>query len=174
MEGGRLPGPAERAWHAERSDRACGSGGAATGCPRDARSPWFASPAGSFRALAPVRDAGGGGTTALYRFQGKPRDAVVDKETCRQGDLMKRFAVLAVAAIAVVGFFAQPAAAGNPHLKGRDAVAFTDNGLTLTATVAYAGLGNFDTEQRVTATGSPTATCTNPAGATQPPGQNPA
>jgi hypothetical protein len=87
---------------------------------------------------------------------------------------MKRFAVLAVAAIAVVGFFAQPAAAGNPHLKGRDAVAFTDNGLTLTATVAYAGLGNFDTEQRVTATGSPTATCTNPAGATQPPGQNPA
>ena len=87
---------------------------------------------------------------------------------------MKRFAVLAVAAIAVVGFFAQPAAAGNPHLKGRDAVAFTDNGLTLTATVAYAGLGNFDTEQRLAATGSPTSTCTNPAGATQPPGQNPA
>ena len=87
---------------------------------------------------------------------------------------MKRFAVLGVAAIAVVGFFAQPALAASPHLKGNNPIAFTDNGLTLTATVAYAGLGNFDTEQRLAATGSPTSTCTNPAGATQPPGQNPA
>jgi hypothetical protein len=87
---------------------------------------------------------------------------------------MKRFALLGVAAIAVVGFFAEPALAQNPHLKGRNPVAFTDNGLTLSATVAYAGLGNFDTQQVLTATGSPTSTCTNPAGATQPPGQNPA
>jgi hypothetical protein len=87
---------------------------------------------------------------------------------------MKRFAVLIVAAIAIVGVFAQAALAVSPHLKGRNPVSFTDNGLTLTATVSYAGLGNFDTEQRVDATANPTATCTNPAGQTQPPGQNPA
>jgi hypothetical protein len=64
--------------------------------------------------------------------------------------------------------------AGNAHLKGRNPVLFVDNGLTLTATVSYAGLGNFDTLQNVVATANPTATCTNPAGQTQPPGQNPA
>ena len=87
---------------------------------------------------------------------------------------MKRFAVLGVAAIALVGLFADTALAQNPHLKGRNPVVFTDNGLTLTARVSYAGLGNFDTLQVLAATGNPTATCTNPAGATQPPGQNPA
>jgi hypothetical protein len=87
---------------------------------------------------------------------------------------MKRFAVLGVAAIALVGLFADTALAQNPHLKGRNPVSFTDNGLTLTATVSYAGLGNFDTLQVLAATANPTATCTNPAGATQPPGQNPA
>jgi hypothetical protein len=64
--------------------------------------------------------------------------------------------------------------AQNAHLKGRNPVLFVDNGLTLTATVVYAGLGNFDTLQFVSATAQPTSTCTNPAGATQPPGQNPA
>jgi hypothetical protein len=87
---------------------------------------------------------------------------------------MKRFAVVGVAAIAVVGFFAQPALAASPHLKGNNPIVFTDNGLTLSASVSYAGLGNFDTEQRVAATANATATCTNPAGQTQPPGQNPA
>jgi hypothetical protein len=87
---------------------------------------------------------------------------------------MKRFAVLGVAAIALVGLFADTALAQSPHLKGRNPVSFTDNGLTLTATVSYAGLGNFDTLQVLNASANPTATCTNPAGATQPPGQNPA
>jgi hypothetical protein len=76
----------------------------------------------------------------------------------------------------LVAAAAFPAAtlAQNPHLKGRNPVLFVDNGLTLTATVTYAGLGNFDTLQNLSATANPTATCTNPAGATQPPGQNPA
>jgi hypothetical protein len=79
-------------------------------------------------------------------------------------------------AIAMVLVAAFPAAtlAQNAHLKGRNPVLFVDNGLTLTATVSYAGLGNFDTLQTVDATANPTSTCTNPAGATQPPGQNPA
>ena len=86
---------------------------------------------------------------------------------------MRRIAI-AVAALLAVGLTASPALAQNPHLKGRNPISFTDNGLTLTATVSYAGLGNFDTLQVLDATANPTATCTNPAGATQPPGQNPA
>jgi hypothetical protein len=87
---------------------------------------------------------------------------------------MRRLAVFGVAVVAVLTLFAQPALAASPHLKGNNPIVFTDNGLTLTATVSYAGLGNFDTLQRLDATGNPTSTCTNPAGATQPPGQNPA
>jgi hypothetical protein len=83
--------------------------------------------------------------------------------------------VLAVAALVFTGVLgAGVASAQNAHLKGRNPVLFTDNGLTLTATVSYAGLGNFTTLQDVTATADATSTCTNPAGQTQPPGQNPA
>jgi hypothetical protein len=82
---------------------------------------------------------------------------------------------LLVLATLLVAVFPAAALAVSPHLKGRDAVKFTDNAnLTLTAQVSYAGLGNFTTLQNVTATANPTSTCTNPAGATQPPGQNPA
>jgi hypothetical protein len=68
------------------------------------------------------------------------------------------------------------ALAVSPHLKGgvKPNPAFTDNILTLTAAVAYAGLGNFTTQQDVVATTQPTANCTNPSGQNQPPGQNPA
>jgi hypothetical protein len=86
---------------------------------------------------------------------------------------MRRVAVVVAATAVVMGLFAQAALAQNPHLKGRNPVSFTDDGLTLTARVSYAGLGNFDTLQVLTATGGTTTTCTNPAGATQPPGQNP-
>jgi hypothetical protein len=84
-----------------------------------------------------------------------------------------RLVAIATVLVAAAAF---PAAtfAQNAHLKGRNPVLFVDNGLTLTATVSYAGLGNFDTLQILDATANPTATCTNPAGATQPPGQNPA
>lgn len=62
------------------------------------------------------------------------------------------------------------------HLKGGPSAkpGFTDLGLRLAAAAAVSGLGNVDLVANLTATGNPTAICTNPAGATQPPGQNPA
>jgi hypothetical protein len=87
---------------------------------------------------------------------------------------MRRVVVVTLLVSAMVGLMATSALAANAHLKGRNPISFTDGGLTLSATVSYAGLGNFDTLQHLDATGNVTATCTNPAGATQPPGQNPA
>jgi hypothetical protein len=92
----------------------------------------------------------------------------------KEGSFMKRLAAVLVTAMACLAVFAQQALAVSPHLKGNHPLSFTDNGLTLTGTASYAGLGNFDTLQVLTARGNVTATCTNPAGATQPPGQNPA
>jgi hypothetical protein len=85
-----------------------------------------------------------------------------------------RRSTIAVLVPLLVGIMSTGALAASPHLKGRNPVSFTDNGQTLTARVSYAGLGNFDSLQVLTATGNVTSTCTNPAGATQPPGQNPA
>jgi hypothetical protein len=62
------------------------------------------------------------------------------------------------------------------HLKGgpRAKPSFIDNGLALSVSGALAGLGNEDLLVTLSAAGDATATCTNPAGSTQPPGQNPA
>ena len=82
------------------------------------------------------------------------------------------FAALALAlAISMMG---SAALASSVHFKGKSGPTFTDNGLTLTAAGALTGLGNGDVTVVVNANGQPIATCTNPSGANQPAGQNPA
>jgi hypothetical protein len=88
--------------------------------------------------------------------------------------MKRRIAVVALVFMAVA-LIAQQALAVSPHLKGKNPVLFTDNGLTLTATVSYAGLGNFDTLQNLAARAQPTADCVNPGtGEHRPPGHQPA
>jgi hypothetical protein len=81
------------------------------------------------------------------------------------------FAMFLVGAIA-----ASTAFAANVHLKGGNNAkpAFTDTGLTLRAAGELAGLGNGDVLVTLSARADVTSTCTNPSGANQPPGHNPA
>jgi hypothetical protein len=87
-----------------------------------------------------------------------------------------RIARIAVGAILSVAVFATGLAmAQNVHLKPPNRnPTFQDLGLALQASGNLAGLGSGDVVISVTAQANVTATCTNPGGGTQPPGQNPA
>lgn len=81
-----------------------------------------------------------------------------------------------IAALTAVGLLIGTAAyASSVHLKPPHRnPTFFDHGLTLSVAGNLAGLGEGDVTITLTASANATATCTNPAGATQPPGQNPA
>ena len=99
---------------------------------------------------------------------------------------MKRFALLPIAALTFVacadpiqgpdGPSAPRPSFSSVHFKGgaNAGPSFSDQGLTLNASGALSGLGNQDVLIQVIASGDAYSTCTNPSGATQPPGQNPA
>jgi hypothetical protein len=86
---------------------------------------------------------------------------------------MSRLAKLLLLLTVAAGL-ASTAFAANVHLKKSPPLTFTDQGLTLKATGALTGLGNGDIVVELTAQGQPVSTCTNPSGANQPPGHNPA
>jgi hypothetical protein len=86
--------------------------------------------------------------------------------------MLRKFGIIAVLSLIIAVLAAVPALAANVHLIGSPK--FTDNGVTLSSSGKLAGLGNQDVRVTLTATGTPTAVCTNPSGKQQPPGHNPA
>ncbi len=89
---------------------------------------------------------------------------------------MRRIIIALLAVFLVGAIAASGALASSVHLKGGKNAepTFTDNILTLNAAGELSGLGGGDVLVKMTATANATATCTNPAGETKPPGQNPA
>jgi len=81
-------------------------------------------------------------------------------------------AFVAIPLVAAVG--ADFASAANVHFKQNRNPIFTDQGLSLNAKGVLVGLGGGDILVLMVARADVVSTCTNPAGNSQPPGQNPA
>jgi hypothetical protein len=93
--------------------------------------------------------------------------------------IVARFRVLRLKTVVLFGagvaFFGVAASAQNVHLQPPDSSPFfTDNGLTLTASGALAGLGAEDIVVNLSATANVTTTCTDRSGRHRLPPRNPA
>jgi hypothetical protein len=87
---------------------------------------------------------------------------------------MRRFIIAILSLLVVASITVSATLASSVHFKDKASPTFTDLGLVLNAAGSLAGLGYGDVLVALDAVAMPTASCTNPAGQTQPPGQNPA